>query len=102
MIYPFSKVMVTGGCGFIGSHFIEQLSILHPQVSILNLDSCTYAVSKNTIEMLNTLKNYSLIRADIRNANAVNSAIESFKPEIIIHFAAESHVDNSIKDPNIF
>lgn len=91
------KIVVTGGCGFIGSHFIEKV-IQH--YDVVNIDKMTYAANLNTKKHLLNLKNYKFIRGDINDVELMKSIVE--KDDILINFAAESHVDNSITDPNIF
>ena len=97
-----NRVLVTGGCGFIGSHYIESLSQKYPNCKILNLDICSYAVLEQTVASLNILPNYTLEKIDIGNQNSVNKIIKEFEPGLVVNFAAESHVDNSIENPNLF
>ena len=102
MKYPFKRVLVTGGCGFIGSAFIEVLSTRFSNIEILNIDNLSYAVSKKTIEQLGNFPNYTLKNIDISDYKKINEEISGFEPDLIINFAAESHVDNSIKNPKPF
>ena len=102
MKYPFKRVLVTGGCGFIGSAFIEVLSTRFSNIEILNIDNLSYAVSKKTIEQLGNFSNYTLKNIDISDYKKINEEISGFEPDLIINFAAESHVDNSIKNPKPF
>ena len=100
------KIMVTGGSGFIGTNFIiEQLE--HTGNKVLNYDKLTYA--SNTLygeDYLSTKykddKRYSFIRGDITNGDTFDEALKTFKPDAIVNFAAESHVDNSIESPDDF
>jgi len=92
------NILITGGFGFIGSNFILKF-INHDNINILNYDSLTYAGNKNNLNSLDNHPNYKYIINDICNQDAVNEAIINFSPNIILHFAAESHVDRSIKTP---
>ena len=88
------NILVTGGCGFIGSNFIR--SLISKDFNILNIDKLTYAGTLNNLKDLSDNSNYSFIRGDISDANLIKTKLEIFKPNYIINFAAESHVDNSI------
>ena len=90
------KLMVTGGCGFIGSNFLN-LAFNHNFESILNIDSLTYAADEKNVNSENQ-SNYKFKKVDITNRDKLKLEINSFKPDVIVHFAAESHVDNSIVD----
>ncbi len=92
-----NKVLITGGCGFIGFHMINKL--IKKNNIILNLDFLGYASSKKD---LNYKKNYSFINADIKNFTKLKKIIFDFSPNYILNFAAESHVDNSIVNANPF
>ena len=92
-----NKVLITGGCGFIGFHMINKL--IKKNNIILNLDFLGYASSKKD---LNYKKNYSFINADIKNFAKLKKIIFEFSPNYILNFAAESHVDNSIVNANPF
>jgi len=100
------KVLVTGGCGFIGSNFIKYLltdSEVSEDVFVINLDKQTYAGQGKNIEHLNlhNHQNYKLIKGDINNKELVEHILEQ-RPDIIFNFAAESHVDRSIEDSDNF
>lgn len=92
------KIFVTGGAGFIGSDFILRLSSL-PNCHILNFDKISEQSNPN---FLKHLKRYKLIKGNLENQKSIDNALIKFKPNYIVHFAAESHVDRSIKFPNIF
>ena len=94
--YPFKRVLVTGGAGFIGSSFIEQLIHLNSKVEILNIDNVSYSVSNKTIKLLDKFSNHSHLKIDIANNESIKKIVKEFNPELLINFAAESHVDNSI------
>jgi dTDP-glucose 4,6-dehydratase len=93
-------VLVTGGAGFIGSNFIRYLLASDPDVRILNLDALTYPGSLSNIYGLNSNPRYSFLQGDITDAATVRRALAGV--DTIVHFAAESHVDYSISNPEIF
>ena len=90
------KLLVTGGYGFIGSNFINLAS--QSDYKIINIDNVTYAANKNNIRV----ENINNIEIDIADYQNIEKTILDFKPDAIVHFAAESHVDNSIENPYIF
>ena len=94
------KLLVTGGAGFIGSNFIHYWLINHPGDQIINYDLLTYAGNLENLVGLAANPNYSFVHADICNPEAVNNAMA--KVDMVVHFAAESHVDRSITDPGTF
>ena len=94
------KLFVTGGCGFIGSNFI--LREIQNYSAILNFDKITYAGMGKNLSMLNGKQNYSFYKGDICSIDSINLALNEFKPDAIVHFAAESHVDRSIDKPHDF
>jgi dTDP-glucose 4,6-dehydratase len=94
------KILVTGGCGFIGSNFIRY--IIDKGYSIYNLDSLTYAGNLANLKGFEKKKNYKFIKGDITDVHAVEAAIEDNDIDTIVNFAAESHVDRSILGPEIF
>ena len=96
------KLLVTGGAGFIGSNFILYWSKKYPQDKIVNLDKLTYAGNLENLKTVEKNPNYEFIHGDICNPQLVNSLIKNKKIELIVHFAAESHVDRSILDPSPF
>jgi len=96
-----SKIIITGGAGFIGSNFIlKQLAETENQ--ILNLDKLTYAGNLNNLTSVADHARYRFVEGDITDADLIDSIIEDFQPDGIIHFAAESHVDRSIDGPMPF
>ncbi len=95
-------IVVTGGCGFIGSNFIFYLRKKNPDLRIICLDSLTYAGNSETIKDIRPDETFRLARVDIRNKNAVSHLFAEEKPNIVVNFAAESHVDRSIVDPHVF
>ena len=92
------KILVTGGCGFIGSNFINKITN-RPLANILNIDSLTYASSPSNI---NTVDNYSFIHGSIADNDLISKTLDSFRPNYIVNFAAESHVDRSIDNADSF
>ena len=93
------KILVTGGCGFIGANFLNVMVPKYKSIKFLNLDKLTYAGKKKNLQNITNYKNYSFVKLDICNYQGLRKIIKKFKPTIILHFAAESHVDNSIKSP---
>lgn len=90
--YTPQNVLVTGGCGFIGSNFINYYSELYPNVVIVNLDNLQYCA--NTCNVIST-NNYYFIMGDLRNSELVNHILQEYNIDTVIHFAAQTHVDNS-------
>jgi dTDP-glucose 4,6-dehydratase len=97
----FKTILVTGGCGFIGSNFLNKYVLLYPQTLFINLDKMTYAADFKNI-LVADQKNYVFVKEDICNQQGLELIFEKYKPDGVIHFAAESHVDLSILNPNIF
>jgi dTDP-glucose 4,6-dehydratase len=96
------KVAITGGCGFIGSNFIRYFSKKHPRFRILNIDKLTYAGNLENLKGFNKRVNYHFIKADICNISRMKILFKKFKPDAVINFAAETHVDRSIIKPDLF
>jgi len=94
------KLLVTGGAGFIGSNFIHYWLSNHPDDEIVNFDVLTYAGNLENLVDVTHNPRYRFIKGDIRDSKAVESALEGV--DTIVHFAAESHVDRSIMDPEAF
>lgn len=96
------NIVVTGGAGFIGSNFIFYQLKNHPEDKIICVDSLTYAGNLETLEPVMNNPSFTFVKADIADRNAVNKVFERHKPDIVVNFAAESHVDRSIENPEIF
>jgi dTDP-glucose 4,6-dehydratase len=96
------NLLITGGAGFIGSHVVRRLVKNYPQYHIFNLDKLTYAGNLENLRDVENAANYSFIKADIVDESFVNKVFEEYRFDGIIHLAAESHVDRSIKDPLAF
>jgi len=95
------KILVTGGAGFIGSNFIRYMLSRYPHYKIVNLDKLTYAGNLDNLSDVEDNPNYQFIKGDICDQNLVERTVEE-KIDVIVNFAAESHVDRSIYDPKIF
>jgi dTDP-glucose 4,6-dehydratase len=94
------KVLITGGCGFIGSNFIRYWLAKYPDDKITNFDKLTYAGHLSSLRDVQKEKNYEFMKGDITDANVVGKAMKNI--DLVVHFAAESHVDRSIADPMVF
>ncbi len=95
-------IIVTGGAGFIGSNFIFHMMEAHPDYRIICLDKLTYAGNLSTLAPVMDRENFRFVKADICDRQAVDRLFEEEHPDIVVNFAAESHVDRSIEDPGIF
>jgi len=95
-------IIVTGGAGFIGGNFVHYMLKKYNNYRIVCLDSLTYAGNLETLESVMDNQNFSFVKADITDRDSVFKLFEEEKPDIIVNFAAESHVDRSIEDPGIF
>ncbi len=96
------KIIVTGGAGFIGSNFIFYMEKTHPGDRIICLDKLTYAGNLSTLSPLAGNENFRFVRLDLCDREAVYRVFEEEGPDIVVNFAAESHVDRSIENPSIF
>ena len=95
-------IIVTGGAGFIGSNFVFHMLQTHPDYRIVCLDKLTYAGNLSTLEPVLQQDNFRFVKADICDRQAVDKLFQEEKPDIVLNFAAESHVDRSIENPGIF
>ena len=96
------KILITGGAGFIGSHVVRLFVTKYPDYQVYNIDQLTYAGNLENLADIEEASNYHFIRADIADAEAIQQVFQEVHPEGVIHLAAESHVDRSIKDPMAF
>lgn len=96
------KIIVTGGAGFIGGNFVHYMLNKYNDYKIICLDALTYAGNMETLEPVKDNPNFKFYKADIADRDAVYEIFEKEKPDIIVNFAAESHVDRSIDNPGIF
>ena len=101
-MYQPSNLLITGGSGFIGSNFIHYLLAGDPQVQIVNLDRLTYAGSKTNLDHISDPRRYHFIHGDISDPGLIQTILDSYMIDTVIHFAAESHVDRSILGPAPF
>lgn len=96
------NILITGGAGFIGSHVVRLFVNKYPDYHIVNLDKLTYAGNLANLKDIETRPNYTFVRADIADLDEIRRVIREYEIDGIIHLAAESHVDRSIKDPFTF
>ena len=96
------KIIVTGGAGFIGGNFVHYMIKKYPDYQIICLDKLTYAGNLETLESVMDNSHFTFVKGDIADREFVYGLFEKEKPDIIVNFAAESHVDRSITDPGIF
>ena len=95
-------IMITGGAGFIGSNFVPYFCAKYPEYQIINVDKLTYAGNLDNLRECENMPNYIFVEADICNAEKMDELFAKHDIRGVIHFAAESHVDNSIKGPRAF
>lgn len=95
-------ILVTGGAGFIGSNWLGMMVPRYPECQFVNLDSLTYAGNLASLEAIESAPNYHFEQGDIRSADRVHTIWEKHRPDTVVHFAAESHVDRSISGPTEF
>lgn len=95
-------LIITGGAGFIGSHVVRLFVQKYPDYKIINLDALTYAGNLENLKDIEHAANYTFVKADITNEPELRAVFEQYRPDAIIHLAAESHVDRSITNPNAF
>ncbi len=96
------KMLITGGAGFIGSNFLHYMINEYQQDYFVCIDALTYAGNYNNIKSLENKSNYKFVKGDITDRELIDKLFEEEKFDVVINFAAESHVDNSIKNPSIF
>ncbi|MCR6784770.1 MULTISPECIES: dTDP-glucose 4,6-dehydratase [Bacillus cereus group] len=96
------KILVTGGAGFIGSNFVRYMVKKYPEYNIVNLDSLTYAGNLENLKDIEELSNYKFVKGDIADRQFINQLFKEEKFDYVLNFAAESHVDRSITNPDIF
>ena len=96
------KLVVTGGAGFIGSNFVYYELRQHPEDEIICFDALTYAGNLETLAAAQENPHFKFVRGDITSREAVEALFEAEKPDVIVNFAAESHVDRSIETPDVF
>ncbi len=96
------KILITGGAGFIGSHVLCLFVKNYPQHTVFNLDALTYAGNLENLKEIESKPNYTFIKGDITDEELINKLFEQHQFDSVIHLAAESHVDRSIKDPLAF
>jgi len=95
-------VLVTGGAGFIGSNFLIYMTNKYPEYKFINLDALTYAGNLDNLIDIEKNSNYTFIKGDICDAELIDGIFNEYAPDYVVNFAAESHVDRSITDPQIF
>lgn len=95
----FKTILITGGAGFIGSHVVRRMVRKYPKTQLINLDALTYAGNLDNIADVATAPNYTFVKGDITDASFITSLFGRYQFDGIVHLAAESHVDNSIKNP---
>lgn len=96
------KIIVTGGAGFIGGNFVHYMLKKHDDYKIICVDSLTYAGNMETLAPVMGNPNFRFVKADITDREAINKLFEEEHPDMVVNFAAESHVDRSIENPGVF
>ena len=96
------KIIVTGGAGFIGGNFVHHMVNKYPDYEIINLDLLTYAGNLETLKPVENKPNYKFVKGDIADRPFIFDLFEKEKPDVIVNFAAETHVDRSVVDPESF
>lgn len=96
------SILITGGAGFIGSHVVRLFVTKYPNYKIFNLDALTYAGNLENLKDIENQPNYTFLKGDITNEAYIEEIFNQYRFDAVIHLAAESHVDRSIKDPLAF
>ncbi|MBB6176097.1 dTDP-glucose 4,6-dehydratase [Anoxybacillus tengchongensis] len=96
------NLLVTGGAGFIGSNFVRYMLEKYPHYKVVNYDLLTYAGNLENLKDVENHPNYRFVKGDINNRQLVDYVVKTYEIDVIVNFAAESHVDRSITDPSIF
>lgn len=96
------KILITGGAGFIGGNFVQYMMNEHKEYKILCVDALTYAGNMETLAPVMNNSNFKFVKADIADRTVIYNIFDQEKPDIVVNFAAESHVDRSIEDPEVF
>lgn len=96
------KVLITGGAGFMGSNMVRYLLDKYPDYEVINYDKLTYAGNLENLRDVENNERYTFIQGDIADSSAVNAVFAQYKPDIVVNYAAETHVDRSILDPTAF
>ena len=96
------RIIITGGAGFIGSNFIFHILRTHPEYRIICLDKLTYAGNLSSLQLVMEHPEFRFVKLDICDRKGVYQVFEEERPDIVVNFAAESHVDRSIENPQIF
>lgn len=95
--------LVTGGAGFIGSNYIHYMFKKYgDEIRIINVDKLTYAGNLENLKSIEDRENYAFVKADICDSEAIHKIFQENEIDRVVHFAAESHVDRSIRDPEVF
>ncbi len=95
-------ILITGGAGFIGSNFVKLMLDKHPEYKIINIDALTYAGNIENLKEVSDNSNYVFIKADIRDREKIEEIFSLYDIDNVVNFAAESHVDRSIEEPEVF
>ena len=98
----FKSLLITGGAGFIGSHLVRRMVNHYPDTQIVNLDALTYASNLKLLDDCEKKPNYQFVKEDINNFERLKELFVEYQFDAVVHLAAESHVDNSIKNPFLF
>lgn len=96
------NILITGGAGFIGANFVQYMLDKYPEYKLTNLDLLTYAGDLDSIKSVEKFENYKFVKGDIADRLAVFELFEREKFDVVVNFAAESHVDRSISNPDVF